>query len=136
MKSSFPPRVQDLRTLCAPVFELFPTVRRVYVFGSVAEGNVGPASDVDFGVVCAPGADRLTYINLGFDLTARLSSLLSSDAVDVVVLNAAESSELRHAVIEDGAIIFDRGDDLEAFERQIRHEYQDHRDTLARLGIR
>jgi predicted nucleotidyltransferase len=136
MKSPFPPGLDELRTLCAPVFESFPAVRRVYVFGSVAEGNAGPASDVDFGIVCAPGADRPSYFNLGFDLASRLSSLLSSDRIDVVVLNASESSELRHAVIQDGTIIYDRGDDLEAFERQIRHEYQDHRGTLARLGIR
>lgn len=136
MKSPFPPGLEELRILCAPVFEPIPAVRRVYVFGSVAEGTAGPASDVDFGVVCTPGADRPSYINLGFDLASRLSSLLSSDNIDVVILNASENSELRHAVIEDGAIIFDRGDDLEAFERQIRHEYEDHRDALTRLGIR
>jgi predicted nucleotidyltransferase len=135
MNSDFPPRADQLPGLCAPVFEEFPEVRRVYVFGSVAEGKAGPASDLDLGVVCTPGRDRIRDTYLGYDLAARLSILFSSDRVDVIVLNATDSSELRHAVITDGRVIFDRGDDLEAFERQIRHEYIDHRHTLSRLGI-
>lgn len=136
MRSTFPPPLACLPDLCRPVFDEYPAIRRAYVFGSVAGGTAGPTSDLDIAIVGTKGADRLTLIHLGFELVARLSDLLHSDRIDVVVLNASDNSELRHAVIVDGKVIFDRGDDLEAFERQIRHEYEDHRGTLARLGIR
>jgi len=102
----------------------------------MADGTAGPASDLDLGLVGTRGVDRLQLIQLGFQVVADLSSLFGDDRVDVVVLNATDNTELRHAVIADGKVIFDRGDDLEAFERQIRHEYEDHRATLHRLGIR
>ena len=136
MTSTFPPPLKCLPDLCRPVFDEYPAVRRAYVFGSVADGTAGPASDLDIAIVGPKGADRVTLTELGFELGARLSELFRSDRIDVVVLNASDSTELRHAVLADGKVIFDRGDDLEAFERQIRHEYEDHRARLGRLGIR
>ena len=136
MMSTFPPSPVDVSARCRPIFDEYPAIRRAYLFGSVAEGTAGPASDLDIAIVGPKGTDRLTLTNLGFELFARLSAVFSSDKIDVVVLNATDSSELRHAIIEDGRVIYDRGDDLEAFERQIRHEYEDHRATLVRLGIR
>jgi len=136
MTSTFPPSLECLPDLCRPLFDEYPAVRRAYVFGSVADGTAGPASDLDIAIVGTKGADRITLTDLGFELCARLSELFRSDRIDLVVLNASDSSELRHAILADGKVIYDRGDDLEAFERQIRHEYEDHRTRLARLGMR
>lgn len=110
-------------------------MRRAYVFGSVADGTAGPGSDLDLALVVERGLSTLEYHYLGYDVYARVSDLLASDRLDVVVLNASESADLRYAAVTDGRVIFDRGDDLEAFERQIRHEYEDHHMTLKRLEI-
>jgi predicted nucleotidyltransferase len=136
MTRPYPPSLADLPTLLAPLFEGYPAVRRAYVFGSVADGTAGPGSDLDIALVAERGLTAVAYHRLGYDVYARLSDCLASDRLDVVVLNASESSELRYAAVTDGVVIFDRGDDLEAFERQIRHEYEDHLMTLKRLGIR
>jgi predicted nucleotidyltransferase len=121
---------------CRAVFERYPEIRRAYIFGSIAEGTAGLASDLDIALVGPRGADRVGLIHLGFRVVADLSIMLSDDRIDVVVLNATDNRELRHAVIADGQVIFDRGDDLDEFEMWIRHEYEDHRMWLARLGSR
>mgnify|MGYP000871493082 CR=1 FL=1 len=135
MTRPYPPALPDLPALLAPLFEGCPAVRRAYVFGSVADGTAGPGSDLDIALVGERGLTVVEYHRLGYDVYARLSDFLATDRLDVVVLNASESAELRHAAVTDGKVIFDRGDDLEAFERQIRHEYEDHRRTLKRLEI-
>lgn len=136
MTSPFPPTLSELPGLVGPILQHFPTIRRAYVFGSVADGTAGPASDLDIALVCSRGQSRIDYITLGYDVYARLSTHLRNDRIEVVVMNATDSSELRYAVVTDGKIVFDRGDDLDQFEMQIRHEYFDHRQTLVRLGIR
>lgn len=135
MTRPYPPALADLPALLAPIFEDYPVLRRVYVFGSVAEGTAGPASDLDLALVLSRGLSPLECHHMGYDVYARVSEKLRSDRLDVVVLNASESAELRYAAVTDGQVIFDRGDDLEAFERQIRHECEDHRRTLKRLEI-
>lgn len=135
MTRPYPPALADLPALLAPLFEGYPEVRRAYVFGSVADGTAGPGSDLDLALVVERGLSTLEYHYLGYDVYARVSDLLASDRLDVVVLNASESADLRYAAVTDGRVIFDRGDDLEAFERQIRHEHEDHLMTLKRLGI-
>ncbi len=135
MTRPYPPALADLPALLAPLFEGYPEVRRAYVFGSVADGTAGPGSDVDIALVAERGLTAVAYHRLGYDVYARLSDFLASDRLDVVVLNASESADLRYAAVTDGRVIFDRGDDLEAFERQIRHEYEDHHMTLKRLEI-
>lgn len=135
MLDVFPPPLATLPELLAPIFAEFPAIRRVYVFGSVAEGTAGRASDLDLALLAERGHNTLDYHHLGYDVYARLSDRLGTDRLDVVVLNATESVELRHAVVTDGKVVFDRGDDLEGFERRVRHEYEDHMRSLRRLGI-
>ena len=73
---------------------------------------------------------------LGFELQAKLSSFLKTDAVDFVVMNGIKSIELAHAIIADGECLVDRHFDRDSFERHIQHEYQDHKMALHRNGFK
>jgi len=79
-------------------------VHLVYLFGSQAEGQTGPMSDLDFAVLVASAVDgrRLQAV-----LAHELSAALGTAAVDVVLLNRAPI-ELAYAVIAQGAVLFEQ----------------------------
>jgi predicted nucleotidyltransferase len=100
-----PPALADLPALLAPLFEGYAEVRRVYVFGSVADGTAGPGSDVDIALVAERGLTADAYHRLGYDVYARVGS--GQRSADVVVLNT-ESADLRYAAVCGSRVIFDR----------------------------
>ncbi len=96
-------------------------VRLVYLFGSLAGGQVGPLSDADLAVLLAPGAPVARSRS---QLASLFSAGLEGVAVDLVILNRAPV-ELAYAVIAQGEILFQR-DPAE------RVEYE--ADVLSRYG--
>lgn len=60
-----------------------------YLFGSRATGTAGPRSDVDIAVYVRDGVDPF---ETGLRLTGVVERALGTDAVDLVVLNAAPLS--------------------------------------------
>jgi predicted nucleotidyltransferase len=79
-------------------------VQLVYLFGSQVEGDIGPASDYDLGLL----ADRVAN---GRALQARLAHelvrALGTDRIDVVLLNRAPV-ELAYAVVASGRLLYER----------------------------
>ncbi len=67
----------------------------VRVFGSVARGDAGPASDVDLIIDLEPGRDALDVSELALDLEDSLGC-----AVDVLVTRESPSPLLQHALAE------------------------------------
>mgnify|MGYP001047855040 CR=1 FL=1 len=89
----------------------------VYLFGSRAESDahsermpdpakIGPLSDYDFGILLrrTPATDTA---HLKAQFAAAMTALLSTDLVDVVILNEAPI-ELAYAVIAQGQILYKR----------------------------
>ena len=100
-----------------------PGIAAVYVFGSVARGTAGAASDVDVGVLMvAPPPPTLE--GQAFDLGDALERALGRP-VDVVILNTAPA-DLRMRVLRDGVLAFE-GDPVGRvrFEVATRNEYFD-----------
>ena len=81
----------DARLACLgdAISSAAPDVVFAYLFGSAATGNLTPRSDVDVAVFCSPGADT-HRVRLAVARAA--SRQLGTDAVDVVLLNAAPAS--------------------------------------------
>jgi predicted nucleotidyltransferase len=95
----------------------------VYLFGSVARGDAGPASDVDVGVLFA-GEPPATLDAPQFQTETALERLLGR-AVQVVALNRA-SADLVHRVLRDGHLVLDRDRAARIrFEVRSRNEYFD-----------
>src|SRR5258706_5020777 len=105
-----------------------PEVSAAYLFGSVARGTSGTASDVDVAVLLArPPADGLD--GLPIDLEGELERLLAVP-VQVVVLNRAPA-DLIHRVLRDGKLLVDRDRALRiAFEVRARNEFFDLKPVL------
>ena len=79
-----------------------PCIDLAYVFGSRASGTEGPISDCDIAVLFSgPHSPSLRY-----ELAHKLTTILKTDRVDLVVLNDAPI-ELRYAIIASGIVVYE-----------------------------
>lgn len=116
------------------VFRENPAVGLVYFFGSRAEGRDGPLSDYDFAVYFG-GRDEKKMFKMKCELAERISRLLKTEEIDVVVLNTAKNSELKYQIVNEGRIIFEREPFKVIVEPRILNEYFDFRAMLRRYGL-
>ena len=113
------------------IFQGHADVKLAYLFGSVATGNTGPLSDYDFAVYLdTRNAARISQIKAA--LFNELSQALTTDHLDIVILDAAESPELKYAIIKDGVLLLARGDFKVMVEPRILNEYFDFMHLLRR----
>jgi predicted nucleotidyltransferase len=96
----------DKTTLSAYLEEILndiPEISLVYLFGSQVQGNTGPLSDVDLGILIDSAAE-------GLEILARLEHLLlkayPGTRFDLVPLRQA-SIELAYQVIAHGQCLFE-----------------------------
>jgi uncharacterized protein len=98
-------------------------IAAAYLFGSMARGTAGPASDVDVGILYSKEPPR-TLKGLGFDLEWELEKMLKLP-VQVVVLNRAPV-DLVIRVLRDGRLLVDRDRSKRVqFEVRSRNEFWD-----------
>jgi predicted nucleotidyltransferase len=100
-------------------------VRLAFLFGSRALGHARDDSDFDVAVLVdedLAGPDRGETIRA---LAARLGREVSSTLLDLVILNDAPAL-LRHRVLRDGVVIFERSpEERVRFSIQTLRDYQD-----------
>lgn len=123
--------MEEIIKKATAIFERFPEVKLVYLFGSQARGTSGPMSDYDFAVSLAdePFAEMQ---NIRLKLISDLSRALKTDAVDVVVLELTQSPELKYNIIREGKLLFSREPFKVVIEPRILSEYFDFRAMLRR----
>lgn len=78
-------------------------LKLIYVFGSHAEGYIGPLSDYDFGVLLERKNGTSEYRSL---LYSAFAKKLGTDLVDVILLNNA-SIELAFHIISYGELLYE-----------------------------
>ena len=89
-----------------PIFESYPEVKLVYLFGSRANGKTGPLSDYDFAVYLDE-KDSLKRFDIRLNLMGKISSKLKTDAVDLCILNDEYSPEFKYHVVRYGKVIYE-----------------------------
>lgn len=111
------------------------TAVAVYLFGSHARGEAGPASDVDLGILFATPPPS-TLMGQPFALEDELRGVVGA-AVQLVVLNTAPP-DLLHRVLRDGVLLLDRDPGARIrFEVAARNAYFDLKpihDRYRRIG--
>ena len=116
------------------IFESHPEVKLVYLFGSTARGNRGPMSDYDFAVFLGE-KDKREIARIRFQLMDEISRALGTDKIDVVMLDSAESPELKYNILQEGKLIFEREPFRVLVEPRILNEYFDFNLLLRRHGL-
>lgn len=109
---SWAPTVDDAREAAKAVAEADPRVRRVMLFGSVAEGAARPGSDIDLAVVVAVGLDGLPEAAEALYAAAEGAA---ARQVDLVVRTPAQwehlvanvSSSLDRRIAAEGLVLYD-----------------------------
>lgn len=116
------------------ILEEYPAVKLGYVFGSRARGDVGPLSDYDIAVY-AEERDKIKLGQLRLGLHTRLVQAVSNDNVDVIMLNTAESPELKYNIISQGKLIYEQEPYKVLVEPRILNEYFDLRYFLLKYNL-
>ena len=116
----------DKKTIksCRDIFNSFPQIKLAYFFGSQATGNNGPLSDYDFAVYLAERNAKKAF-DLKCRLQDRLSRLLKTNAVDIVILNSAEGPEIKYEIVKNGRLIYEQEPYRVLIEPKILREYFD-----------
>jgi len=95
-----------LKDQWSQLFAAHPEVKRAIVFGSRARSDAEKRSDVDLAIE-APEATARQWLDLWYSLKEESDTLL---VVDVVRLEEA-SAELRHEILSEGEVLYERKQD-------------------------
>ena len=114
--------IDEVARRLGPVAELDDRVRFVYLFGSLASGEVRPGSDVDLAVSLRPKGSLLDDARLH----DRFAAALGRDDVDLLVLNDAPLW-LQFRVVA-GRVVFSRDErERVAFREWVEKVFLDFR---------
>ncbi|KKL81480.1 hypothetical protein LCGC14_1994370 [marine sediment metagenome] len=59
----------------------------LYAFGSLADGNLKPLSELDFGILLSDSLDKQERFKKSIDLIDTFNETLKTDEIDIVILN-------------------------------------------------
>lgn len=116
--------MQTITEKLKPVFESFPEVKLVYIFGSRARKQEGAMSDYDFAIYIEE-KDREKIFQIKLDLMAKISRVLQTDNIDILILDFNASPEIKYLAIKEGILIYEVESYRVIVEPQILNEYFD-----------
>ena len=116
--------LRKYKELMTDLAQEMPQIVLAYIFGSTASGTRGPMSDYDFAVYLDEPDVKKRY-EIKFRLMGELSRILKTNKVDVVVINDTDNVYLKHAIISEGKIIFEKEPHKVIVESKILNEYFD-----------
>ncbi|MBU4360586.1 nucleotidyltransferase domain-containing protein [Patescibacteria group bacterium] len=117
-----------------PIFEKNPVIKLVYLFGSQANGNTGPMSDYDFAIYLDE-KDKTKMFEIKLELIGKLSLILKTDNIDVVILNLTESPELKYDIIKQGILILEKKPYKVIEEPKILNRYFDFKQMMSKFDL-
>lgn len=104
-------------------------IELVYLFGSYGRGEQRTLSDIDIAILLKPG-DADYYFSRKLNLLNKITGLLKTDEVDLVILNEAPPV-LKYHVLRGGKALFIRDEEVQrSFREKAVLEYFDLRPLL------
>lgn len=85
------------------VFECFPAVEKVVLYGSRAKGNYKPGSDIDLTLFGSGLSSRLLA-----DVVDELDDLLLPYSIDLSIFEDLNHAELREHIERVGVVFYER----------------------------
>ena len=127
MKKNFLKKLQ-------PIFRSYPQIKLVYFFGSRAQEKEGPLSDYDFAFYLDE-KDKKKISEIQFELMDKISRVLKTNKIDVVMLNLVESPELKYNIIKEGKLIYEKSPFKVLIEPKILQEFFDFKIMLKKYNL-
>jgi len=124
---------EEIKNL-TPIFEKYSEVKLVYLFGSRANGKIGPLSDYDLAVYLDE-KDAKKRFDLRLRLMGEVSSKLKTDKLDLVILNDIDGPELKYNIVKEGILLFEKEPFKVIIEPKIFNEYFDFHALLLRHNL-
>jgi len=106
-------------------FSHYPEIKLVYFFGSKAKNKASILSDYDFAVYFDKKISISQIKEITLSLIAKISSILKSDNIDLVILNQSLSPILKFNIIKEGKLIYEKPPYKLLVEPLIYNEYFD-----------
>ncbi len=122
--------LQNLRE----IFKRHHEIKLVYLFGSKALDTDGILSDYDFAIYFEK-KNRRRMLDIKLELFDQISRVLKTDKIDIVIINLAESPELKYQIIKEGKVIFEEQPYRVLLEPKLLNEYFDFHYTLSKYGL-
>lgn len=116
------------------IFKLYPEIKLVYFFGSMAKGKEGPLSDYDFAFYINEQNKKKAF-DLKFKLMDKITRELKTDKVDIVILDITEGPEIKFNIIKEGKLIYEKEPYKLLIEPKILNEYFDFISILKRYNL-
>ncbi len=116
------------------IFKAYAEIKLVYFFGTKAICKGSHMSDYDFAIYLDT-KDKKRIYEIKFELFDRISRLLKTDKIDIVILNLAESPELKYNIIKEGKLILEKEPFKVIIEPHILNEYFDFQNLLLRYKL-
>ena len=123
----------DLKALKA-IFEGYPEIKLVYLFGSRARNTSSPISDYDFALYLDT-RDKRRINDIRLEIYDKISRTLKTDDIDVLILNTVKMPELKFMIVTEGKLIYEEEPYRVIVEPMIFNEYFDFRSLLVRYGL-
>ena len=123
-----------IKAALEPVFQRnADKIVAAYLFGSSANGRVGPMSDIDIAVLLT-GQTVVAAGDIKIDLYLDCSRALKRNDIDIAVLNTTKNLFLLHDVVSNGVVLFDSDRQLrEEFEVKAIHDFIDFKEHRTRV---
>ena len=107
------------------VVKEFSEIKLIYLFGSQAEKKITKLSDYDFAIYLDEKTSAEKEKEIVLQLNAKLSLILKSNNIDIIVLNKSLSPVLKYMVLKEGKIIYQKEPYRLIVEPAIYNEYFD-----------
>ena len=125
------------QTQLQDVIKLFQSQKAIvlaYFFGSRSTNSFNKFSDYDFAILLK-GLNKKKAYQIKFQLEDRISRILGTDKIDVLILNTIDQPELMYNVIYSGQLIHEVEPYRIIFEPQVLNKYFDFRNQLLKYNL-
>jgi predicted nucleotidyltransferase len=115
-------------------FKTCSEIKLVYFFGSRSKQEHGKLSDYDFAVYLdSRNKERMYEIKI--DMIIKISRLLNTDRIDVVILNLTDNPDLKYLIVKEGRLIYEKEPFKVIVEPRIFNEYFDFHKMLVKHNL-
>jgi uncharacterized protein len=104
---TFIPRLEELKE--------DKRITALYLFGSAAEENLKPLSDIDIAVLLSRSIPKEKQLDVYLDISVKISELLETDEVDLLLMNSAPPHIIQELLSNKKLIFYNDKEELVSF---------------------